>query len=149
MLAREAEQLGYGTIWLGDAPLTPAAYSDDFKTVADPFVAMGACLASTSTIKVAHSVLLVTLRDPVAVAKALAHSYHASGGRVEVGAGLGWREEEYRYFRVGKHDRGRRMDAALDAIEAFFRGDPTFQNDYYGWFDAVPLPVLPAMPMTW
>lgn len=143
--AAVAESAGFDTVWFGDAPLTPAKYPAEFKVVMDPFVAMGAVLATTR-LAVGTGVLLLPHRDPIATAKAIAYAQHASGGRVKLGVGLGWRREEYSYFGIDKATRGRRFDDALDAMDALFAGVADFHNTHYGWTGADPLPRIDPPP---
>ncbi|MHB8516118.1 MAG: LLM class F420-dependent oxidoreductase, partial [Dehalococcoidia bacterium] len=77
------------TPWPGGAPL-PEEYSHTL----DPFVAMGAVAAVTTTLRVGTGICLVIQRDPITLAKEVASVDHLSGGRVLFGIGGGWNREE-------------------------------------------------------
>jgi probable F420-dependent oxidoreductase len=77
------------TPWPGGAPL-PEEYSHTL----DPFVAMSAAAAVTSTLKVGTGICLVMQRDPITLAKEVASVDHLSGGRMLFGIGGGWNREE-------------------------------------------------------
>ena len=77
------------TPWPGGAPL-PEEYSHTL----DPFVAMGAVAAVTTTLRVGTGICLVIQRDPITLAKEVASVDHLSNGRVLFGIGGGWNREE-------------------------------------------------------
>lgn len=106
-LAREAEAHGFESLWFPEhshiptrrttpwggregAPPLPEFY---WRTH-DPFVALGACAAVTSTIKLATGICLVAQRDPIHTAKEVASVDSISGGRFLFGIGYGWNKEE-------------------------------------------------------
>ena len=105
--ASTAEQLGFESIWFPEhshiptsrltpwggnvgAPPLPAFYQRTY----DPFVALGACAAATSTIKLATGICLVAQRDPIHTAKEVASVDSLSSGRMIFGIGYGWNKEE-------------------------------------------------------
>jgi len=75
--------------WPG-GPNLPREYSHTL----DPFVAMAAVAAVTTTLKVGPGICLVVERDPITLAKEVASVDHLSGGRVLFGIGGGWNLEE-------------------------------------------------------
>ena len=103
-LGRAAEDLGFESLffpehthipasrrtpWPGGAPLP-----QEYWHTLDPFVAMGAVAAVTSTLRVATGICLVIERDPITLAKEVASVDHLSNGRVLFGIGGGWNREE-------------------------------------------------------
>jgi hypothetical protein len=57
---------------------------------------------------------------------------HLSGGRLNVGLGLGWSSDEYAAAGVPWRDRARRYDATLDALEAIWGSDPVaFEHELW------------------
>ncbi len=110
-LAREAEAHGFESLWFPEhshiptsratpwggregAPPLPGFYS---RTL-DPFVALGAAAAVTSTIKLATGICLVAQRDPIHTAKEVASVDRVADGRFLFGVGYGWNKEE-----MGQH----------------------------------------------
>ena len=91
-LARRAEQLGYGAVWLPDHLLPPADYGTTYGGVYEPLVTLSYIAASTTRIGLGTSVLLVALRNPFAVAKQAATLDRLSHGRLTLGVGLGDRK---------------------------------------------------------
>jgi probable F420-dependent oxidoreductase len=81
----------------------------------DQFVALTAAAAATSRLRVGSGICLVTERDPIVTAKAVASVDHLSGGRLEFGVGAGWNREE-----LANHgtDPRRRMAVLRERVEA-------------------------------
>jgi alkanesulfonate monooxygenase SsuD/methylene tetrahydromethanopterin reductase-like flavin-dependent oxidoreductase (luciferase family) len=84
----------------------------------------GMLVARTRTIAVTVQALLLPLHDPVRVAEDLAVLDLASGGRVAVTLGLGYRPEEYTALRKDWARRGRLMDEAVATLLAAWSGEP-------------------------
>lgn len=117
--AQAAEEAGFESIWFPehshipvsrktpwggrpDAPPLPEWY---WRTL-DPFVALGAVAAATSTIRLGTGITLVAQRDPIWLAKEVATLDHLSGGRFVFGVGYGWNKEEMASHGVAyKHRR--------------------------------------------
>lgn len=113
MLAQRAEALGYDSVFVTDRMLIPVA-----TTTAYPYSATGAfplgpdepwleCLTAvthlatvTRRIRVGTSVLVIPYRNPVVTARALATADYLSGGRIILGAGIGWWREEFEALGV-------------------------------------------------
>ncbi|MEU7784109.1 TIGR03619 family F420-dependent LLM class oxidoreductase [Amycolatopsis sp. NPDC049159] len=136
--ATAAEDLGYGSLWVGDRILTPREpsdlypgggtpehpYPEEFETFADPFTTLATAAAVTRTARLGMSALTGPVYSPVLLARALTSLDLASSGRLDVGFGLGWLREEYFATGVPWAGRGKRLDAVLDALEALWTGDP-------------------------
>ena len=75
--------------WRGGAELPP-----EYSHTLDPFVSLSAAAAVTSTLRLGTGICLVTERDPIVTAKAVASLDLVSGGRFEFGIGAGWNAEE-------------------------------------------------------
>lgn len=122
--ARHAEELGFADIWVSDHVVHPAAQSYPSPHLYDPLVTLSWAAACTTTIGLGTSVMVVPMHNPLELANALASLDSLSGGRLVVGAGAGWSEDEYRALGYGFADRGRRMDEALDMLRVAWRDDP-------------------------
>src|SRR3954453_1849340 len=104
--AQAAEMRGFESVFFPDhtpIPLgtheggTPGEQVPDYyRTVLDPIVVLGAVAASTSRIRLGTAICLVVERDPIILAKQIASLDQLSGGRVLLGVGAGWNEEEMR-----------------------------------------------------
>jgi len=132
-LARRAEALGYDSVWVTDRLVIPTK-----TTAAYPYSETGAFplgpdepwlealtavtyLATvTERIRVGPSVLVIPYRNPLHVAKALATADYLSGGRVILGAGIGWWREEFEAVGVPFEDRAARTVEYLRVMKAYW-----------------------------
>src|SRR5262249_38724762 len=112
--AKQAEVVGFDAIFVNDHIIVgDDARSASWTNVYDPFVAMSFIAAHTSHIGVGVSVLITPYRNPVATPKALATVDLMPGGRLTVGAGVGWNEAEFAALGVPFRERGARTDESL------------------------------------
>jgi probable F420-dependent oxidoreductase len=130
-LALRAEALAYDSVWVTDRLLIPAesrtAYAGS-ATRAFPFppetpwlealTAVTYLATVTRRIHVGTSVLVIPYRHPVQTAKALATADYLSGGRIILGAGIGWWREEFDALGVPFADRAARTLEYLRIIKA-------------------------------
>jgi len=112
-----AEELGFHAVWLGEHRV----WYDGWCPA--PLQALAHVAGATSSIHLGTAMYLVPQHDPPAAARSIATLDHLSGGRVELGAGLGYRDAEFDALGLRRDRRGRLMDAALDTMEAVWRGD--------------------------
>jgi alkanesulfonate monooxygenase SsuD/methylene tetrahydromethanopterin reductase-like flavin-dependent oxidoreductase (luciferase family) len=104
----------------------------------------------TSRIKLATGILIAALRNPVFVAKDIASLQYLSGGRFELGIGVGWDAHEYEVAGVPLRQRGGRTDEILEIFERLWTGEPvTHHGRYYHFEDVVIDPPLPKKPFLW
>ena len=73
---------------------------DPSTTLVDPLVALGACAAATSRIRLATGVFIVTLRHPLLTARMTLTVQDLAGGRFMLGVGSGWLREEFEALDV-------------------------------------------------
>jgi probable F420-dependent oxidoreductase len=97
----------------------------------DLFVALTAAAEATSTLRIGSGICLVTERDPIVTAKAVASIDHMSGGRFEFGVGAGWNREELRNHGTDPRTRMPLMQERVDAMKAIWTQD---EASYHGKF---------------
>ncbi len=115
--ARVAEDIGFHAVWVGEHRL----WYDGWCPA--PWHALAFVAGRTERIRLGTAMYLVPQHDPHAAAATIAALDELSGGRVEVGAGLGYRDPEFDVFGLRRDRRGRLMDGNLDTIEAIWRGE--------------------------
>lgn len=133
-LAQAAEAAGVESIWTVEHVVVPQGYassypyskdgkmpggSEDFD-IPDPLIWLSYIAAATTTIKLATGILIVPQRNPVVTAKAVATLDRLSKGRVVLGIGSGWLEEEFDALGVPFDDRGDRTDDYVRAYRALW-----------------------------
>ena len=82
----------------------------------EPLNTLSFLAAHTSTVRLGTAMVLLPQRNPVYTAKEVATLDWLSGGRVDLGIGVGWLEEEFRAVNVPWPQRGRRTDEYLEVL---------------------------------
>ena len=160
-LARIADDVGIDQIALPDhvaiGPRTDRYPYGPFPLPADepwlePLTTLGAMAAVTTRIRLATGILIAPLRSPALLAKSAATLDVLSHGRLDLGVGVGWQEEEYTASAVPFGERWRRFDDTLRACQTLWRNAPArFASETVG-FDGIysmPQPVQPGGVPLW
>jgi probable F420-dependent oxidoreductase len=129
-LTRLAEDLGFASVWVADHVAFPASFASkypyakegDFPTRLDdplmePIATLGVLAGATKRVRLGTAVLVMAYRNPLLQARMLVTLDQLSGGRIVLGAGVGWLEEEFE--ALGFKDFKRRGKATDEAIEIF------------------------------
>jgi len=139
--ARHAEELGFTDVWVSDHVVHPAEQGYPSPFLLDPFVTLSWAAAVTERVRLGTSVLVVPQHNPVWLANHLASLDVMSGGRLVVGAGVGWSRREYEALGQSFGDRGTRMEEILDLLRVAWRDDPaSFDGAFYRFTDIRFLP---------
>lgn len=97
----------------------------------DPLTWLTYVGAVTSTLRLITGVLVLPQRNPLVLAKQLATIDHMTGGRLELGIGVGWLREEFDALGVPFDRRGKRTDEYINAMRALWaRDDASYQGEY-------------------
>ena len=119
-----AEQLGFHSIWSAEHRI----WYDGW--VPAPLHALAHVAGLTSRLRMGTAVLLATQHDPYTLARTAATLDRVSGGRLDLGIGLGHRDVEFDALGLRRDQRGRRMDEVLEVMPAVWageHGDPPVQ----------------------
>ena len=149
-LCQRCEEVGFHSAWLMDH-LTWGPHS----AVLECWTTLTALTRETSKIHLGPFFLCNGYRNPALVAKMAATLDVISDGRLELGMGAGWKEDEYRAYGYpfGRAaERIARLDEAATILKLMWTGKPvTFQGKYYRISEAVcrPKPVQPGGPSLW
>ena len=118
----------------------------------DPFVALGACAAVTSSIKLGTGICLVIERDPITLAKEIASLDMISNGRFILGIGAGWNREEMENHGANYPKRWAEVREKILAMKAIWtEEEPEFHGEFVN-FDPIwsyPKPVQEGGPPVW
>lgn len=146
--AREAENLGFGSIFVTDHLLA----ADQFYSVSfmEPLTALSLVAGVTERVQLGTSVLVAPIREPVLLAKQVATMQFLSQNRIVLGVGIGWYPPEYAATGVKKSDRGARTDEILDVVMPLLRGESvTYDGKFFSLDDVVVQPVSDVPPEIW
>jgi probable F420-dependent oxidoreductase len=150
--AREAESLGYDSVWTTDHVLMATDQPEPYGRVIEAFVSLTYIAALTERVRLGTSVIVLPQREPVLVAKQAAALDVLSGGRLILGVGAGWNEREFGFLSASFQDRGQRMNEYIGALRTLWSTPtPRFDGRYVHIADAQfePQPAQPGGPPIW
>lgn len=135
-----AEEYGYTSLWVQDHflwPLAPrrgyagrlgAPIPVQYQSVLSPTELLAAVAGWTSSVRIGTSILVAGNHWPAQLAGRLATIDVLSGGRLSVGLGVGWSDEEHESSGTDVATRGKRMDDFVPALLACWGDDPVTVN---------------------
>ena len=163
-IGRDAEQMGFASLWVADHIVAPTkvvskypfhpegAYHNVPETpYLEPLTTLAFAAAATEQVKLVVSVLILPYRHPLATAKIAATIDVLSNGRLVLGVGVGWMEEEFEalghtYFKR----RGLNTKEQLEIMLRAWTGEAfSFSGEFYEFDEVVvsPVPVQKNLPV--
>lgn len=146
--ARAAEDAGFESLWTVEHVVVPKGYRSSYpydpsgkmpgpedSAIPDPLIWLTHVGAVTSRIRLATGIVILPQRNPVVLAKEVATLDHLTGGRVTLGIGVGWLEEEFDALGVPFAARGRRTDDHVAALRALWTQDAATHHGEFVSFD--------------
>jgi probable F420-dependent oxidoreductase len=151
-----AEELGFDGAFVGDRMLseatTPGRAVVYGASMLDVTVALATMAARTSRILLGPLVLVFPYRHPVQLAKQFASLDAVSGGRLVLGAGIGWNAREFEVLGLDMGGRGERFEEQIALVRELWAGQPvTHRGPTWDVADVqiVPPPARPGGPPIW
>jgi alkanesulfonate monooxygenase SsuD/methylene tetrahydromethanopterin reductase-like flavin-dependent oxidoreductase (luciferase family) len=141
-----AEGLGYDTVWIGEHHFSADGH------IPSPLVAAAALAARTERIRIGICLLPVSFYDPVRLAEDIAVIDVISGGRLDVGVGLGYVDEEFAGFGREKSERLGRFLEGIEILRGLWTEERfSFAGDFHrvGDADLQPRPIQSPHPPLW
>ena len=138
-MARAAQAVGFDSIWMGDHLL----YRDEPGERGPPeaFSVLAALAASTDRIALGPLVACLPFREPVVLAKTAATLDEISSGRLTLGVGAGWNQDEFDAAGIPFEDRVGRSLESYEIVRGLIAGERvTFSGTWHRTDDAVLLP---------
>jgi probable F420-dependent oxidoreductase len=159
--ADKAEALGYDTVWFSDHIVIPTEVKSFYpydpsgrmafnpaEPYWEPLTVIGYVAGRTTRVRLGTSVLVLPYRNPVVTAKMLATLDVLSNGRVTLGAGVGWMEEEFKAIGLDTYPRrGAYGDECIRIFrELWTKDNPSFQGEFHQFSNVrcEPRPVQPG-----
>lgn len=143
-ICRRAEAAGFDSVWGGEHVIRPARIASPYPYTADgrmpgdaetpipdPLIWLAYVAAAAPSVRLGTCILILPQRNPLVLAKELATLDHLSGGRVDLGIGVGWLEEEFQALGVPWQRRGARTDEYVAAMRALWAGP---EAEFHGEF---------------
>ena len=162
-IAQRGEVLGFDSLWVADHVVIPTSIGSPYPYSADgqfpvdprhgmldPLATLGYLAGVTSRVRLGTWVLVLAHRNPIVTAKMFATLDVLSRGRMMMGAGIGWLEEEIELLGAPFHRRGALSDEYLAACrELWTNPDPVFEGEFcnFNGFKCEPKPVQERLPI--
>jgi probable F420-dependent oxidoreductase len=153
VVARQAEELGFDSLWVGEHPVMPVHSTSPFpgspdgripasySWFVDPFVTLARASAVTTTLKLGTGITLVPERNPLLLAKEIATLDYFSRGRFLFGIGAGWNKEETEIMGGNFAHRWTQTREAVEAMQALWTNEAA---EYHGqYYDFPPVRSFP------
>src|SRR4051794_31797211 len=142
-VAKEAEALGFGAFFRSDHYLGMG--TEGLPGPSDAWITLAGIARETSTIRLGTMMTSATFRHPGPLAISVANVDQMSGGRVELGIGAGWFEQEHTKYGIpfpGTGERFDRFEEQLAIITGLWatEGGFTFEGEHYRVTDSPGLP---------
>jgi probable F420-dependent oxidoreductase len=155
-VARRAEELGYDSLWTFERvlyavkPQNPypgtadGTWPESFRRMLDPLDTLTFAAAQTKKIFLGTSVLDIPYYNPVMLARRLTTIDYLSNGRLRVGLGLGWSQDEMDATGADMKKRGAMADEFLQVLKAVWTQN---QVEFHGQFYKLPLSYIDLKPV--
>lgn len=148
-----ADKMGYDSLWVQDHFLYPdnpvqshpvhqfrhgkdkiVQWPDAYASMLAPLEALAYVAGITKNIRLGTSILVFGYHRPVTLAKQVATIDMLSGGRFDLGLGLGWATEEFAHMDTPFGKRGERCSDFIRALRAAWADNPTeYKGPYYNF----------------
>ena len=148
-VAELAEELGFDSVWATEHIIVGPEGLNPYGRVYAPLVTLGWVAGWTSRVALGTSIVLVPLHHPMHLAKEVATLQELSSGRVKLGVGMGWHEDEYDFLGVPFEGRGRRGDEVIRVMRAIWSGARDYEGPIWSFHDATSEPIPEPMPEIW
>ena len=144
-VATQLEERDIDSVWVGEHLVLFDDYASSYPYAADgrlptggdagllePFTVLTYLAARTTRVRLGTAVMLLPQRNPVYTAKTTASLDFLSGGRLDLGIGVGWLREEFEAAGVPWEHRGRRTDEYMRLLRTLWTEDPSaFDGEFY------------------
>ena len=162
--AQAAEKAGFESLWTVEHVIYPSNYDSKYPydprgqmamapdtDLTDPLIWLTWLAANTSTIRLGTGIIILPERNPLVLAKQVGTLDSFSGGRVELGIGVGWLKEEFEALGIPWERRGPRTDEYVAVMRELWSGNEVSFDGEFVSFDKVssnPKPLNGSVPIT-
>src|SRR5690242_15775087 len=156
-MVKLAEAAGFDSVVAVDHVVFPHKYTSVYpyapggrlpggpgSALPDPLIWMAAMAAVTTRLRFMTGVIILPLRNPMVLAKQVATLDHMSGGRIELGIGVGWLKEEFEALGIPFAKRGARSDEYIAVMRKLWAEDGVSFDGQFVKFDEVSSNPRPA-----
>jgi probable F420-dependent oxidoreductase len=148
-IACHAERLGFASLWAPEHVVLLDRYASKYpysagefpapthSPIGDPFTTLAFVAACTKTIRLATGICLVPEHNPLVLAKTVATTDRLSNGRLVLGVGIGWLQEEFEAIGVAWEQRAQRTREYVEVMRKLWREDQSSHDGRFAKFDGV------------
>ncbi|MGZ0189444.1 MAG: TIGR03619 family F420-dependent LLM class oxidoreductase, partial [Alphaproteobacteria bacterium] len=146
-LALAIEQRGFESFWVGEHTHIPSGRQTPYPGggplpkpyyhMADPFVSLMAAASATKTLLLRTGICLVPQHDPITLAKTVATLDYLSGGRVILGVGAGWNQDECENHGVPYGRRWKALRERCEAMKTIWAEDEASYDGEFAKFETI------------
>jgi probable F420-dependent oxidoreductase len=135
--SEQAEEAGYASLWTFQRLLVPEGSGMEpvYRSVLDPMVALGFAAARTSRIRLGVAIVNLPFVSPAYLAKQATTVDVLSGGRLDLGLGIGWMPEEFAATGGSAARRGARTEEYLAVLRTLWADEV---SSHHGEFYTIP-----------
>jgi len=149
-ISRACEDSGFDSVWATDHIIMPAELREPYGQLIEPLITLAWIAAGTEKLKLGTSCIVLPQRNPILLAKQAAALDVYSKGRVILGFGAGWAEQEFAYLNADFGKRGKVMDESIRLMKALWKDEVVnFEGDFFRVRGALffPKPVKKEIPV--
>lgn len=157
LIARTAEDADFESLWTVEHVAVPVGYESSYpyhdsgkmpgtedSPIPDPLLWLSYVAAVTERIRLCTGILILPQRHPIYTAKEVATLDRLAKGRMTLGIGIGWLEEEFKSLDIPFGERAARTEECVAALRSLWSAGPSeFHGKYYNWdaLESNPKPV--------
>jgi len=140
-ISKVCEENGFDSVWATDHVIMPSSLREPYGQLLEPLITLAFVAGATGRLRVGTSCVVLPQRNPILLAKQAAALDVFSNGRLMLGFGAGWAEQEFGFLNAEFAGRGKVMDESIGLMKALWRDDViNFEGDYFRLKDALFLP---------
>lgn len=145
LLGPAVEERGFRSLWAAEHVVLFDDYGSQYPYAADgripappesgilePFTSLSFLAARTTTLRLGTGICLLPQRNPVYTAKEASNLDFLSGGRLDLGIGVGWLAEEFRVVNVPFEHRGARTRSYVEVLKRLWLDEVSeYKDEFY------------------
>ena len=136
-----AEGLNFDSIWTTDHIAVNKQYADPYGSIFESLMTLSFAAAHTEHVKLGTSIIVLPMRNPILFAKQTATLDQLSDGRLILGLGAGWMDDEFATLGFNFRDRGKIMNEQIRLLRILWtEAKPKFDGHFFKFSDIAFLP---------
>jgi probable F420-dependent oxidoreductase len=147
-----AEGLNFDSIWTTDHIAVNKQYADPYGSIFESLMTLSFAAAHTEHVKLGTSIIVLPMRNPIIFAKQTATLDQLSDGRLILGLGAGWMDDEFATLGFNFRDRGKIMNEQIRLLRILWtEAKPEFDGHFFKFSEIafLPKPVQETGPQIW